>query len=87
MCFTSLQKIAQTHICKFYTSRQNPANTYIQYFHEGDFETKSQNSNLLKTLLSRNACVDVLVGTVQHHFCLIQNKLLVFENKRKYTKM
>ena len=87
MCFTSLPKIAQTNISKFYTSRQNPANTYIQYFHVGDFETKSQNSNLLKTLLSKNACVKVLVVTVQHHFCLIQNKLLVFENKRKYTKM
>ena len=87
MCFTSLEKIAKTHICKFYTSHQNPANTYNQYFHVDDFETKSQNSNLLKTLLSKNACVKVLVGTVQHHFCLIQNKLLVFENKRKYTKM
>ena len=70
MCFTNLRKIAQTHICKFYTSRQNPANSFIQVF---PFK-RSRNSTLLKTLLSKSAFFKVLAGAGQDHFCLLQNK-------------
>ena len=90
------------YIYVFHKFTKNSINAYMQILHfmlksckrlcsvspRRWFKIKSQNSILLKTILSKSVCVKGLKGAAQHHFCLIQYKATnVWEQKEVYENV